>query len=109
MPRIPAVRWIWIVAAMLAGFVGPGAGAEGSTLSGFVRGRADGESLFNATVAVRAGGREWGTASNEAGYYALSGLPPGTCVVTVSYIGYTTAHDTLALRADQDLDRKSVV
>ena len=77
-----------------------------STLAGFVRDRSDGESLPNATVAIAVGDRKMGTLSNAEGYYAVRGLPgEGTCVVVVSYIGYTPYRDTLDFAAGQDLRR----
>ena len=45
------------------------------TVSGFVRDRRDGESLPNATVAVRFGERNMGALSNTEGYYAIKGRP----------------------------------
>lgn len=74
------------------------------TLSGFVRDRSDGESLPNATVAVAIEGyARMGTIANSEGYYAVPDIPAGTCVVTVSYIGYAAYRDTLSLAAGQEL------
>ena len=75
--------------------------ASPATLSGFVRDRSDGERLPNATVAV--GDRQMGTLSNAEGYYALPGIPAGTWVVAVSYIGYAVHRDTVHLAAGQEL------
>ena len=74
-----------------------------STVSGFVRDRSDGESLPNATVAVRFEERNMGALSNTEGYYAIKGIPPGISVVAVSYVGYTTYRDTLELAEGEDL------
>ena len=86
-----------------------------STLSGFVRDGSDGESLPSASVAVAVEGHPlMGTMSNSEGYYAIQGIPAGTCAVTVSYIGYSVDRDTLSLasgqelRRDVELDRESV-
>ena len=79
-------------------------GAESpATLSGFIRDRSDGERLPNATVAV--GDRQMGTLSNAEGYYALPGIPAGTWVIAVSYIGYAVHRDTLHLAPGQELRR----
>ena len=86
-----------------------------STVSGFVRDRSDGESLPNATVAVRFERRNMGALSNTEGYYAIKGIPAGISVVAVSYIGYTTYRDTLELavgedlRLDIELDRETLI
>ena len=74
-----------------------------ATLSGFIRDRSDGERLPNATVAV--GDRQMGTLSNAEGYYALPGIPAGTWVIAVSYIGYAVHRDTLHLAPGQELRR----
>ena len=74
-----------------------------STLSGFVRDQSDGERLPNAAVAIAVADRELGALTNSEGYYAIPAIPPGTWVVTASYIGYTTHQDTLALTAGQAL------
>ena len=78
---------------------------ENSTLSGFIRGRDDGESLPNTSIAIAIKGREVGTLSNSEGYFAIRGLPSGLCVVAVSYIGYATYRDTFWLATGQDLRR----
>ena len=100
---------IWTVAAAAtAALNGASSAAPGderadspATLSGFVRDRSDGERLPNATVAV--GDRAMGTLSNAEGYYALPGIPAGTWVIAVSYIGYAVHRDTLHLAAGQEL------
>ena len=74
-----------------------------STLSGFVRDRSDGERLPNAAVTIAVADRELGALTNSEGYYAIPAIPPGTWVVTASYIGYTTHQDTLELTAGQAL------
>ncbi len=86
-----------------------------STLSGFVRDRSDGESLPSASVAVVIEDHPlMGMMSNSEGYYAIPGIPAGTCVITVSYIGYAAFRDSLSLapgqdlRRDVELDRESV-
>ncbi len=89
------------------------------TLSGFVRDHSDGESLPSASVAVAVEDPPhdhplMGTMTNSEGYYAVPDIPPGTCIVTVSYIGYATYRDTLSLatgqqlRRDIELERESV-
>ena len=75
------------------------------TLSGFVRDRSDGENLPNATLVVASAAGKAGTLSNSEGYFALRGIAAGTCVLTVSYIGYEVHRDTLLLAAGQDLRR----
>ena len=90
----------------------PEAEAGASTLSGFVRSRADGESLPYATVAVVE--QQLATQSNSEGYYAIKGIRSGRHVVTVFYIGYRVYQDTVSfvggrdLRQDIELEREAV-
>jgi len=74
-----------------------------ATLSGFVRSRADGESLPYATVAVVE--QQLATQSNSEGYYAIKGIPSGRHVVTVFYIGYRVHRDTVSFTGGRDLRR----
>jgi len=92
----------WIAGAVMV-ILPTVAWAQTSTLSGFVRDRSDGERLPNAAVAIAVADRELGALTNSEGYYAIPAIPPGTWVVTASYIGYTTHQDTLALTAGQAL------
>ena len=74
-----------------------------ATLSGFVRSRADGESLPYATVAIAAAGLA--TQSNSEGYYALKDVPAGLHVLSVYYVGYRALSDTVYLSGQRDLRR----
>lgn len=88
------------------------AAAGTSTLSGFVRSRADGESLPYATVALAEEGLA--TQSNSEGYYAIKGVPTGIHFVSVYYVGYGVYSDTVYvvggtdLRQDIELERQAV-
>jgi len=67
------------------------------TISGFVFDAATGESLYGATISLpdlRAG-----TTSNEAGYFALPGIPSGRHRVRLSYIGFLVKDTTLFVEA----------
>ncbi len=79
------------------------ASAQAATISGFVTDRSSGEFLLSANVSL--GGTSLGALSNENGYYAVTGIPAGTYVLVVSYIGYETYRDTLSLGAETYLRR----
>jgi len=79
------------------------ASAQAATVSGFVRDRSTGESLLSANVILS--NTSFGSLSNENGYYAVTGIPGGTYVLVVSYIGYETYRDTLSLGAEEYLRR----
>ena len=66
-----------------------------ATLSGFVRDRDDGETIPYCSVAVRQ--LELGTATNSSGYYAITGLPAGTHVVSFIHLGYADRKDTVVV------------
>ena len=65
-----------------------------------MRDASDGESLPFATVYLE--GLNWGSISNESGYYAIAGVPPGRYTLVASIIGYKTETRELEL-ADGDV------
>lgn len=77
--------------------------AHAATISGFVTDRTSGEFLLSANVFLS--GTSLGALSNENGYYAITGIPAGSYVLVVSYIGYETHRDTLSLGAETYLRR----
>lgn len=62
-------------------------GAETGMVSGFVRDASNGE--FLEYVYVYLADNTLGTATNKGGYYALTGIPPGSHTLVVSMIGYS--------------------
>lgn len=101
-------RWLAAMAALLL----PVTGAA-ETVSGYIRDAEDGEPLHFVTVMVE--GRGLGGLSNEAGYYAVPGVPSGEQVVVFSHIGYATRRDTVnvtpavPLRLDISLSPESIL
>lgn len=79
------------------------ASAQAATISGFVTDRSSGEYLPSANVFLS--GTSLGALSNESGYYAVTGIPAGSYVLVVSYVGYETYRDTLSLGAEAYLRR----
>ena len=63
-------------------------GQELAALDGFVTDSANGETLIAANVIVE--GTLRGATTNLSGYYAVSGIEPGTYTVRFSYIGFDT-------------------
>ena len=63
------------------------------TISGHVLDAETGESLPGAHVYLTA--LQAGAVTNQAGYFALSGLPPGPYQVRISYLGFRTVDTTL--------------
>ena len=90
-----------LAAALVQAAFAAGTGtAEAADISGFVRDASDGESLPFATVYLE--GLNWGSISNESGYYAIAGVPPGRYTLVASIIGYKTETRELEL-ADRDV------
>ena len=59
---------------------------QAADISGFVRDAADGESLPFASVYLK--NKNWGGITNESGYYAISGVPPGRYTLVASMVGF---------------------
>jgi len=78
----------------------PAAAQETASLRGYVRDASTGETLLQANVVVEETGA--GTATNNAGYYTLRGLRPGTYTVAFSYIGFQTRTETVTLAAGEE-------
>lgn len=80
---------------------------QNASISGFVREADTGETLLLANVSLS--GTPIGTATNNSGYYTLTGLDAGTYMVIVSYVGFRTdstrveLDDDEAFRLDVDL------
>ncbi len=68
------------------------------TVHGYISDAGSGETLLMANITVA--GLSQGTASNNAGYYILSGLQPGSYELVVSYIGYETRRIGVSVVAD---------
>ena len=77
-----------------------------ASLSGYVRDAANGETLLGANVVARdtsAAASTWrGTATNNAGYYALPDLEPGTYTVEASYLGFERFTKTITLEPGEE-------
>lgn len=80
---------------------------ETASVSGFVREADTGETLLLANVSLA--GTPIGTATNNSGYFTITGLEPGTYTVIVSFIGFQTDSTRVeleggeAFRLDVDL------
>jgi hypothetical protein len=64
-----------------------------AVLSGFIRDKANKESLPYATVSIKA--LKIGTSTNIEGYYAIPNIPEGQYEVTVSVLGYQSSTFTI--------------
>ncbi len=73
------------------------------TLQGTVSDAGTNERIAYATAAVRPGGKAQAT---DAGGHFCFKLDPGTYVLTVSMVGYTTSTSTVVVAADRNLDIK---
>lgn len=71
------------------------------TLSGYIKDKANGESMLAATVYIKETGT--GAATNEYGFYSLT-LPAGKYTVVFSFIGYENQTKELVLDKDTRLN-----
>ena len=73
---------------------------ETASLNGFVKDATSGETLLFANVVL------WetstGTATNNTGYYTMTGLAPGTYEVVCTYIGYREFRLSVTLAAGEN-------
>ena len=72
-----------------------------STVHGYVTDAGSGETLLMANVIVA--GTSTGVATNNAGYYNLTGLEAGTYRLIFSYIGYQTRLREITLSVNENL------
>ena len=72
-------------------------GQDKFTISGYVKDKTNGETLFGANIYEEEGLR--GTTSNEYGFYSLT-LPAGQYKIVASYIGYTSIDTSITLSGD---------
>ena len=74
-------------------------GQDQASLSGFVKDASSEETLLLANVVLMGTGK--GVATNNAGYYTLTNLAPGTYTVACTYIGYQTFRQEVTLTAGE--------
>ena len=70
-------------------------GQQTASLSGFVKDASSEETLLLANVVLTSTGK--GVATNNAGYYTITNLEPGTYTVACTYIGYQTFRQEVTL------------
>ena len=74
---------------------------ELAALDGFITDASNGETLISANVILEGALR--GATSNLSGYYAISGIEPGTYTVRYSYIGFNTVTREVVLAAGESV------
>ncbi len=75
--------------------------AQNAALRGFVRNASDGQPMQGVNVILTDDGDGFmGAATNRDGFFALSGISPGSYYLAISYIGYASHLDTLDFAPD---------
>ena len=74
---------------------------ELAALDGFITDASNGETLISANIILE--GTLRGATSNLSGYYAISGIEPGTYTVRYSYIGFDTVTREVVLAAGESV------
>lgn len=98
---------------LLAGlsFITSSVFAQNASVSGYVTDRENGETLLLANVVIE--GTSIGAATNNSGYYSITGLKPGEYVIYCSYLGFQAFRKTVILgdgeklRLDIELEPES--
>ena len=76
--------------------------ADAARLSGYVRDAETGETLLLANVLASKDGATEGAATNNAGFYTIAGLEPGTYQVRVTYLGFEPNIQEITLEPGED-------
>ncbi len=79
----------------------PAFSQNGQSVSGFIRDSQTGETLISANVALRENLK--GASSNNAGFYVIGDLAPGTYTLVCSYIGYQLYEKKIEIKAGENL------
>lgn len=94
---------VYALSVLFAGLLlaaGPAAAQESASLRGYVRDATTGETLLQANVVIE--GTTRGTATNNAGYYTLRGLEPGTHTVVFSFVGFQSRTEEVTVEAGEE-------
>lgn len=75
--------------------------AQSHTISGYIEDAASKERLIGVNVYLK--GTTYGTSTNTFGFYSLS-VPKGEYELVISFIGYQTYKDSIALNRDLQID-----
>ena len=78
-----------------------GAGGQSATVTGYTTDASSGEGLPGANVFLTE--TRIGAATNGDGYFVLTGVPPGSYEIQVTYLGYAAYADTIMLAPGQQL------
>lgn len=87
-----------IILILYASFI---MGGTTGKLAGRVTDKETGEALIGANVIIKSVTPAIGTKTDPEGYYYIINLPPGTCEVQISYIGYSGAEKKVSINIDQ--------
>ena len=94
-----SIRCLSVLATLVVLTASPAAAQKGA-VSGYVTDATSGETLLLANVVVA--GTANGAATNNAGYYVISGLEPGTYTFVASYLGYQLQQQEVTLQPGDD-------
>ncbi len=82
-------------------FVASAHSQELAALDGFITDASNGETLISANVTLE--GTLRGATSNLSGYYAISGIEPGTYTVRYSFVGFETVTREVTFAAGESV------
>lgn len=108
MDRLDIARFLFLLGLVLAaGLPATPAQAQNALVRGFVTDGGSGVALQGVNILLQEidGDAFHGGATNSDGFYAISGVEPGTYRLQASFISYMTYRDTLTLDADEVVTR----
>jgi hypothetical protein len=91
---------LFIIILAFAGIVQAHA-QDNASVNGYITDSRTGETLLMANIALLEKNR--GTSSNNAGYYTIANIEPGTYTLAASYIGYRRYETEITLEPGQNL------
>lgn len=94
----------WIFGLFLSLLFSASVLAQDATIRGFVYEKSSGEPIIFTNVYLS--GTQYGASTDVNGFYQISNIPPGTYTLTVSYLGYDTASESITVNKGQLINRK---
>lgn len=78
--------------------------SQNASIRGFVYEKETGEPVIYTNVYLL--GTTYGAATDVNGYFNITGIPPGDYVLMVTYLGFDTIREPVALKAGQILNKR---
>lgn len=77
---------------------------QNGTIRGFVYEKETGEPVIFTNVYLR--GTTYGSATDVNGYFAISQIPPGKYILTVTFLGFDTLQESVTVNPNEIISKK---